>query len=307
MRVAILDLGTNTFNLLIAEPDTNGFKILYNNKIGVKLGHGGIGENTIVPEAMERGYSAISEHIKTIQKHKASKIYAFGTSTLRTAKNAMVFVDHIKTRFNIKVDIISGDREAELICKGVKQTTHFGDKKYLILDIGGGSNEFIITDQNQIYWKESFPLGIARLNEKFHPSDPILTNEIEQAAIYFEKTLTSLFIATDKYQPTILVGASGSFDTFYQMISAMNNETTPQNLSNKIELSDFWDLHNKLIKSKHNERLQMKGLEPLRVEMIVMAIVFVGFVLKKINFQELWQSNYALKEGAMFEQLISEN
>jgi exopolyphosphatase/guanosine-5'-triphosphate,3'-diphosphate pyrophosphatase len=119
MRAAVLDLGTNTFNLLIAESiGAKQFKILVNTKIPVKLGEGGINKGEISDVAYKRGITAIQEHFKTISFFKVNKIKAYGTSALRTAKNGNQFISGIKTLFDIDVEIITGDKEAELIYYG---------------------------------------------------------------------------------------------------------------------------------------------------------------------------------------------
>jgi exopolyphosphatase/guanosine-5'-triphosphate,3'-diphosphate pyrophosphatase len=303
MRAAVLDLGTNTFNLLIAEKDTpNGFKILYNNKIAVKLGEGGINSGEIAPNAYNRGIDAIVEHYKTISKYKIEKIKAYGTSALRTAKNGAIFIDEIKTRTGIEVEIITGDLEAELIYYGVRQTFDMNSGKYLILDIGGGSNELIIADNKEIFWKKSYPLGIARLLEKFKPSDPISISEIEAIDKYLTVELSDLFEQIKNANISALIGASGSFETFVAMINKLDEFVSQSALkpeSATISLIDFDNLYELLMQSSTIQRLKMKGLEPMRVEMIVLACHFVKFVLRSSNIQTIIQSNYSLKEGAI--------
>ena len=155
MCVAVLDLGTNTFNLVIAgETEDKQPQIIYNTKLPVKLGEGGINKGYIAPEAFTRGILAIEKHFSTIQSHRVKKILAFGTSAIRTAQNGDAFLKRIKAITGIDVEIISGEREAELIYYGVRQTYSMNSGKYLILDIGGGSNELIIADQQQIFWKK---------------------------------------------------------------------------------------------------------------------------------------------------------
>ncbi|NJO69648.1 MAG: hypothetical protein HC830_10500 [Bacteroidetes bacterium] len=138
--------------------------------------------------------------------------FAFGTSALRDAANGEAFREDVKRQFDIEIRLITGEKEAEYIYKGVSQTVQHIREKFLILDIGGGSNEFIIADQQQYYWKESFKLGMARLTEKFTPSDPVTPELIDTLEAYFEKELYPLFRALEEYPVKILVGASGSFD-----------------------------------------------------------------------------------------------
>src|ERR1035437_880171 len=172
MKIAIIDLGTNTFNIFIAEilPDKT-FQKLYKSKISVKLGEGGINKNHIEEKPFTRGIRALKKHKRTIERLGAEKILAFATAAIRGATNGKDFILAAKKMTGIDVHIISGEREAELIYYGVRSAVKMNHMPSLIMDIGGGSTEFIIANKNEIFWKQSFLLGVARLIEKFKPSD----------------------------------------------------------------------------------------------------------------------------------------
>jgi exopolyphosphatase/guanosine-5'-triphosphate,3'-diphosphate pyrophosphatase len=308
MRIAVIDLGTNTFNLLIVDMgEDQGYKILYNNKLPVKLGKSGIDKKEIRPDAITRGLNALERHLQTIGEYKVEKTYAFATSAIRSARNGDQFVKLAKQRCGIDVEIINGEREAELIYYGVKQAVRLTEERVLILDIGGGSNEFIIADKDTIFWKKSYPLGVARLLSKFKPSDPISIEEIEFISNYLEERLSDLFEEFKKHKITTLIGASGSFETIASMIRAddpnFESDTSLSPESNVIDLTDFENLYQKLINSTLKERKQMKGLESMRLEMIVVATLVVKFILQKLKLREMIQSNFALKEGVVYELL----
>jgi exopolyphosphatase/guanosine-5'-triphosphate,3'-diphosphate pyrophosphatase len=306
MKIAILDFGTNTFNLLISDTgDPENIKYLHSSKQPVKLGEGGINRGFITDEAMARGMKALAEHYKIIKQHKVEKIYGYATSAVREAKNGKAFLKNVREKYDLYVNIIPGDREAELIYKGVRQSCSLGKDKVLILDIGGGSNEFIICDQKKIYWKESFKLGMARMLEQFHPEDPIEDRTLKEIEKYFNHELSSLFDAVKKYEPKTLVGASGSFETFYALLSHKLPEKYPDinTVDKEIYGEDFRGLHEILLKSTLSERKNMKGMEPVRVEMIVLASIFVNFTIRECNINKILFSDYALKEGIIAELL----
>jgi len=308
MRISVIDLGTNTFNLLIVETgDDQAYRIIYNNKLPVKLGKSGIDKKEIRPDAITRGMNALDRHLQTIREYRSEKTFAFATSAVRSARNGEQFVKMIQQRFNLEVEIINGDREAELIYYGVKQALQLNNEKVLIVDIGGGSIEFVIADSENIYWKKSYPLGVARLLTKFRPSDPITIEEIEFISNYLEERLSDLFEEFRKHKISTLVGASGSFETITAMIREddphfeSETGTTPESVD--IDLTDFENLYQKLINSTLKERKQMKGLESMRLEMIVLATLIVKFILQKLKINRLIQSNFALKEGVVYEVL----
>jgi exopolyphosphatase/guanosine-5'-triphosphate,3'-diphosphate pyrophosphatase len=310
MRIAVLDLGTNTFNLLIAEKSIqNKYTILHSSKKPVKLGEGGINRGEIIQAAFDRGIKAISDHHNTIRQFEVSKVYAFGTSGLRTATNGDLFLSEIEEITGIRVEIISGEYEAELIYFGVRQTIPGHNGKYLILDIGGGSNEFIIADNQKIYWKKSYKLGIARLLDKFKPSDPIKTDEIDLVCKYIRDEVSEIKTLAKEFGIDTLVGASGSFETFAAMIEASDEliETQVALFPQAVTISnaDFYSLYEKLIHSTSNERAKMKGLEPMRIEMIVLACLFTKFIIEMLDIKVIIQSNFALKEGAVYQLLIN--
>jgi exopolyphosphatase/guanosine-5'-triphosphate,3'-diphosphate pyrophosphatase len=305
-RIAVIDLGTNTFNLLVVEvnPDKT-YKQIFQNKISVKLAEGGINKGFIAPVPFERGIAAFKEHKQTIEKYGADKIRAFATSAIRGASNGKEFTDRIKTETGVEVQVISGDREAELIYYGVKLAAELKEENSLIIDIGGGSTEFIIGNKNGIVWKQSFLLGAARLLEIFHPSDPIKEAEITALENYLRKELEPLFHAVGKYPVTELIGSSGSFDSLAEMIAW--KYYTPAILEGKTEytfnLADCEAIYNIVIASGKEERLKMKGLIPMRVDMIVVSSIIVNFVIRAFHIHNMRLSTYSLKEGVLYELL----
>jgi exopolyphosphatase / guanosine-5'-triphosphate,3'-diphosphate pyrophosphatase len=299
MPVAILDFGTNTFNLLIAEKIGNTFKVLYDGKEPVKLGKGGINKGFITPEAMERGFAAIANHMKTIEAFGANDIRAFATSAMRNAVNGKEFAEQVRQRFGFRTRIIDGDEEAALIYGGIRESVDFGNDTAIIMDIGGGSIEFIICNAEGIFWKRSFELGMARIIEKFEVSDPIKGSEVSAIEAYYAAELTALFEQADRYRPTMLVGASGTFDTLAAMGTHRFGLRSHDKSSVEIKVEQYRELHELLLHSTAEERMKMPGMEPVRVEMIVPAVIFINFVFHSCGLCTLRQSRYALKEGAM--------
>jgi exopolyphosphatase / guanosine-5'-triphosphate,3'-diphosphate pyrophosphatase len=304
MRIAIFDFGTNTFNLLIVDfSNEKKLNIINSSRQAVKLGKGGIHKNLITKDAFARGMIAIEKHLETIKEYKVEKVYGFATSAIRDATNGKDFIRIVKERFDIYIQEIPGDREAEFIYKGVRQSMNLGKEPVLILDIGGGSNEFIIANDKKIFWKQSFNLGMARMLEKFKPRDPIRRQEIDNIENYLYKELMPLFDAVQLYEPKFLVGASGSFETFSALLSHLYPEKyiSNGNPSREIYLDDYLQLHQILLDSTIKRRKKMPGMEPVRVEMIVLASIFVNFTLKHCKVTKILQSDYALKEGVIAE------
>ncbi|PKP09193.1 MAG: phosphatase [Bacteroidetes bacterium HGW-Bacteroidetes-4] len=300
MRTAIIDLGTNTFNLLIVNAEAKQpVQVLLNTKAAVMLGQEGINDGYISDKAFARAYAVLRDFSDLVSQFKCKKLMAFGTSAIRSASNSKAFITKIANDLNICIEPISGEQEAEYIYYGVSHAIPFTNENYLILDIGGGSNELIIANKDGISWKESFNLGGARLLEKFKPSDPITPEQITQVNNYLKKELEPLFLAIKTYGVSKMVGSSGAFDTFadilhYELTGLPLDKTR---LNNTISLKQFMRIYQLIIASKRSDRLMIPGMEALRVDTIVMAAIFTRMVLERSGATQIIQSAYSLKEG----------
>jgi exopolyphosphatase / guanosine-5'-triphosphate,3'-diphosphate pyrophosphatase len=304
MRIAIIDLGTNTFNLLVADiTDKDHFKSVFSTKVAVKLGEGGIVKKVISPAAFQRGINALLTHRAIIAKLNVAKTIAFATSAIRSSSNGKQFVEAAKKQAGIDITVISGEKEAELIFKGVNLALDIGTEPSLILDIGGGSNEFIIGVKDNMLWKQSFDIGVARMLGEFMPSDPITPEEITRIQDHLRKVLHPLFEAVKKYPVKELIGSSGSFDTFTEMIAYRFYDINM--LKGKTEfvfdMGQYQQIHEQLIRSDRKEREATKGIIELRLDMIVIAAITVRFILDELNIKAMRMSTYALKQGVLAE------
>lgn len=298
MRMAIIDCGTNTFNLLIK--DTLNGAVVYNDKIPVKLGEGGINANTIVPAAFERGLAALETHLATIRAQQGDCTYVFATSAIRSADNGLAFVKAAAAR-GLKINVIDGQQEAELIYQGVKQVTQIGEDPILIMDIGGGSTEFILLRQRKVVFKASYKIGSARLLERFRPSDPISQEEREAVHQYLEVVLAPLIEVVGETWPRTLIGSSGSFDTLAQMCVQQFGTTHLEEESNyRFSMFEYMQVAEQMFSRNIEERLATPGMIPMRADNIVMACLQINFVMQRLGVKVLEQCSYALKEGVFY-------
>ena len=299
MKVAVLDMGTNVFNLVIAHVSKDECSVIKILKIPSKIGEGGITKGILLPAAFESTRNAFKEIFKAIEEAGGvDLIKAFATSAVRGASNAGEYVSMIKNEFGTDVEVITGDREAELVYKGVRESILLYKEKVLIIDVGGGSNELIIADKERIFWKESFNLGVVRLRELFPPSDPIKPAEVEALTDYLDEKMETLWAACKLYKPTLIIGCSGSFDTLRELIYTEDDGVLP---AHELEMKKIVQLHEKLLKSVGSERAAMKGMSPIRVDYIVTGSVLINFIISRTGINELYQSSYSLKEGSMAE------
>jgi len=304
-RVAVMDLGTNTFHLLIAEGSISGYREIVHRQIPVWLGEGGINNGTIHPAAFERGVKTMQEFHQLILKHKIKQVRAIATSAIRSAANGNDLIDEVEAKTGIKIETIDGDREAEFIYKGVKAAGCLSEKTSLIIDIGGGSVEFILGNSEQLLWKQSFEIGAARLMDKFHKMDPIPSNSIKKLQAYLNQTLAGLFIAAANNKIDTLIGSSGAFETFAEVIELdKGNEFDVDKVKNyAFNYADLISMTDKLIRSSHQERVNTKGIISIRIDMIVVASLITRFVMQKLGLKKVLMSTNSLKEGVLAEML----
>jgi len=311
MNFAVIDLGSNTFNLLIARIDETNKRIefLHKSKAFVKLSKVLVDKKEFKSDSITRCINVLEKFLNIISEYNVEKIYPIATAAIRGAKNNEMLIDQVKKKLGLDIKIIDGHEEAELIFLGVKQTYDI-DKNVLVVDIGGGSSEFIIAHKNNILWKRSYPFGVAYLFEKFTPTDPITIEEIEMINNFLKEQLGSLFNELHKYNVDTIIGASGSFETIYSMINQLQKYETEVSLEpicHPININDFELLYWDLINSTVKERKKMKGLESNRIDYIVIASIIIKFLLENTGVKNLLQSNFSLKEGACIKILENQN
>lgn len=303
-RIAVMDLGTNVFNLLVADFLSDKYSFVKEFKCAARLGAGGgIKTDRILPVAFNNAKEALKQIMQVINETGGvSLIHPYATSAVRDAENSAEFVNAMNVEFGINIDVIPGEREAELIFKGIKASGVFHNLKEgenaLLMDIGGGSNEFIITDGFSVLYKRSFPLGMARMREKFNYPEPIGKEVAEEFAGYCYSQLNELWQMAERYRPAILVGSSGSFDTFKDYIY---NCGLKEKTYVELPLDKLMAMNSVMVKSITAERMKMPGMSPVRVDFIVLSSLFTQLVIKQVNPKAVYQSGYSLKEGAVAE------
>ena len=297
-----MDLGTNTFHLLIADVNHNGMHEITRDYAAVKLGEGGISKGLIQPVPYQRGISTMEKFGLTIKQCGATQVRAIATSMLRNAANGPDFIAEVSTKTGINIELIDGIQEADYIYRGVKASGCLHEQQpSLIMDIGGGSVEFILCTHTSIVWKHSFEIGAVRLMDRFHQTDPIPQQAIDELHFYLNDKLQPLFNAVKNHHAEKLIGSAGAFETFAEVIELAkgNHFDVVNTKSYDFELRDFIDTTNTIIGSSHQQRMAMQGIIPLRVDMIVVASILTRYVMQQLGISKVGMTTYSLKEGVM--------
>lgn len=290
---AVIDLGTNTFNLLIAEVTENTFKIVETQREAVLLGMGGINHGFITDEAIQRALAAIGHFKQRCEEYGVSDVRCIGTSALREARNTNDLIQMVQSSFGYTIEVISGQREAELIYNGTK-IVHSFDQTAVIMDIGGGSTEFIKADSEGAQEIISLDIGVSRIYQSLNePKD--FNHELERKIYSFLDDQEA-----GKLQPfhcPVLIGSSGSFETFYEMLLEQEFDHCGEVFEmTKAELLPIleWTIH-----STYQNRLSNKWITAMRKEMLPIAAIKVKWTIEKIGAEKILISPYSLKEGAL--------
>lgn len=300
-RLAVIDLGTNTFHLLIAEVTPhNSYKISFKEKVPVMIGKHGINHGIITEDAQQRAINTLKGFKSIIDKRQIDQVYATATSAFRNAKNGVQLVEKIKEETGIEVQIITGEQEADYIFFGVNEALHLTEKNALIIDIGGGSVEFIICNNKAVLWKQSFEIGAQRLLDQFHITDPISQEDVQALLQFFDRRLKELDAACQQYQPQTLIGASGAFDTLSDIYAHKEGITLPEDATElPLTYTRFLEIHEEIVHKNREERLKIPGMIEMRVDMIVVASWLIHYVLHRYQITHIRISAYALKEGLL--------
>ncbi len=298
-NVAIVDMGTNTFHLLIAEIKSKP-KILQRAREAVKIGKGGINKNVITEEGFARAMDALKKFKDIIDQHGVRKTLAFGTSAVRNASNGNQFIEEIREKIGFDARIIDGNEEADLIYRGVRAALELGKENSLIVDIGGGSCEFIIGNQDGVQWKRSFEIGGQRLLEEFQKTDPIDPKDVVRLEGFLKEQLEPLKEQLHHFKPSTLVGVSGTFDTLSEMFCHRNDlPYYADDSETPFDIESFPAIFADLLKNDRAGRLALPGMIEMRVDMIVVACVLVDVILHLNHFKNVRVSTYSLKEGVL--------
>ena len=290
---AVIDIGTNTFNLLIANRSKSGLTIIESHKVAVSLGMGGINEGVLADDAIQRALDAFEKFRGILLNYPVVQPILIATSAVRDAKNATEFTSAIFDRFDWSVTVVSGMKEAELIYKGVGLCYDFKEHT-LIMDIGGGSTEFIEANNEGICSEVSLNIGVSRLYQGFSVNDPFTAKDVLQIESFLDERSMGFF--SDKSIPALL-GSSGTFETFYEL---MYKKPFPK--SNKIVelgLESFTKMLDELIYSSLEERNKNEFIIPIRKKMAPFAAVKTRWVLRKIKPKRILISPFSLKEGVL--------
>ena len=303
MRIAALDLGTNSFHLLIADVHSDGtFTPLAREKEMLRLGDHVSQEGVIPPPAADQAVATVRRMKMLADAADAPEVVACATSAIRCAANGDELVDRIERETGVEVEVISGLTEARLIFGAVRASVVLEPAPALCFDLGGGSLEVMVGSAAGLQWATSENLGVARLATAFVHSDPISKSDRRELRDHLRRALSPTAEHAGRFGPKLVVGSSGTLEDLARMVAARRDAHVPVSLNQLAFARDeFLDLHDDILKSKASERRKMDGLEPRRVDLIVAGSMFLASAMEVFDFEEMTVSEWSLREGILLD------
>jgi exopolyphosphatase/guanosine-5'-triphosphate,3'-diphosphate pyrophosphatase len=297
MRYAAIDLGTNTFDLLIVDYTNDAWELCFQDKQWVRLGLDFYPDKVLTERAMQDAIDCLQRFKTVCLNYGVTQPKLIGTSALRDASNNAEFIARVRHVLEWEVEVISGAEEATIVFKGTTSLSTCPNQG-LIMDIGGGSTELIHFTAQHITQALSLDIGVSRLLAQTDSNHALNANEIERIFAQFDQTLSVEF---DK--SVHLIGSSGPFETFYQL---MCNRRLPKWSCLPLPMESFQALLDALITSSLDDRMILEHVPPFRKKYLHLAALQVKWVINTFNIKQVYASSVGLNEGIIELQKQSE-
>ena len=298
-----MDLGTNSFHLLIADAQPDGhIDPIVQEKEMLRLGDVVNAYGSIPPTAADQAVATVRRFRLLADAAGADEIHARATSAIRRAENGGELVDRIEEETGVVVDVISGLEEARLIFGAVRAAVVLDPAPAVCFDLGGGSLEVMVGDSSGLMWATSVPLGVARLSTELVHSDPISKADRRALRARITDVLSPVAQHAEQFEPKLAVGSSGTLENLAAMVAARRDEDSPPSLNQlTIGREEFLALHKILLDTKAAERLRFDGLDTRRVDLIIAGSMLLATAMELFNFDSLTISEWALREGIVLD------
>jgi exopolyphosphatase/guanosine-5'-triphosphate,3'-diphosphate pyrophosphatase len=310
MKLAAIDIGSNSIHLVIVRAvEGQRLEIIDREKEMVRLGSGTLREHHLSKETIERAVHTLARLKKIAEANRVDLIIATATSAVRESHNADEFISRVRKEVGLDVELLPGVEEARLIAMAVSEVTEFNNRRALIVDIGGGSTEFIITSGGEAELLLSLRVGAVRLTEKFITTDPISDEERERLVANIRADLTRAAWEIKNVGFDFVIGTSG---TVLNMVDAVSQSERGAGLtqaaafepfSQTITLGQLKRLNRRLSRMTASERGRVAGIEQARADIIIAGGLLLETILSEIGASEITSCDWSLREGVILDYL----
>ncbi|PKV86145.1 Ppx/GppA phosphatase family protein [Streptomyces sp. TLI_146] len=296
-RVAAIDCGTNSIRLLVADcdPATGELVDLDRRMTIVRLGQGVDRTGRLAPEALERTFAACREYAAVIKEFGAERLRFVATSASRDAENRDEFVRGVLDILGVEPEVITGDQEAEFSFTGATKELH-ADGDYLVVDIGGGSTEFVVGSRH-VRAARSVDVGCVRMTERHHPGDPATPEQIAAIRADVESALDLAERTVPLREPRTLVGLAGSVTTVAAIALDLKAYDSAAIHHSRISYEQVRAVTERLLASTHEERTAIPVLHPGRIDVIAAGALVLLAVMERTGADEVVVSEHDILDG----------
>lgn len=301
--LAAIDLGTNSFHLVVARMLPNGrFETMASEKEMVRLGSGSGDMKHLSEAAIDRGVAAL-RRFRQVADINGARLRAVATSAVREALNQQVFIQRAWREAGIDVEVISGPEEARLIHLGVLQALPVFNRRLLLIDIGGGSTEVLVGLGADIEWSRSHKLGAIRLTDRFFPEGRTSVRRADRCRRYLHSFLVNTALELRDHPFDVAVGSSGTIQNLAVMAAALRGDSAPKSINSatftRAELSKL--TQQLLDATTTEERLRLPGIEARRADILPAGAVLLDTLAELLGIEQFTVSAYALREGVLLD------
>ncbi len=302
MRLAAIDIGSNSIHMVIADVGADGsITVVERTKEMVRLGRGVFVTGRIAREAMDLGIRTLRAFTRLARVRRAQRIRAVATSAVREAQNGSLFVDRARREAGLKVKVISGREEARLIYRAAAHSVGLGGSPYLLVDVGGGSVELVLVEQGRPRWLESTPLGVSRLAEEYLPNDPPTARQRKQLVTHIEDELDGILRDVRRTGTTRAVGTSGTIHALVAMVHAARGDDPRRLHGVSVTRAEISHLRRTVLGCDATQRSALPGADPKRVDLLPAAAILMETILRRGRIDDLTGCTWALREGILLE------
>ena len=307
LRLGVVDCGTNTFTLHIADVADSQWKTVFRQRRFVRLGLDSFRSGRLSPQRMRRGLDVLDAFTDTVRNFNVDQVRAFGCSALRDASNGSQFVSDAAEK-GWHIEVVDGGTEAEWIHLGVKDTmrhTEPGSAPMLTVDIGGGSVELIHWTEDRILGRWSLDLGVARLTDWIKPKDPLSQQDMSSIRSIIDGAIAPALQSVSAMPPQCMVGTSGAFNTLMALQDRSAQWKDPR-MADPFKMQVLRARCQALAGVSKAELQEIEGMHPDRVPYMGVACVLIDHLLERFNsITEVYRSRHTLAEGALVDATAS--
>ncbi|HVY24909.1 MAG TPA: Ppx/GppA phosphatase family protein [Polyangiaceae bacterium] len=302
MKLAAIDIGTNSIHLVVVEFDGRTFQVIDREKSMVRLGLGMFGEMRLTERAFNDGLEVLARYCKLAESRGVEEILAVATSATREAENGTEFLNAIFQRTGVMPRVISGSEEARLIFLAVRHSIDFAGERGLVIDIGGGSVEVAVGNSTDVMLAQSMRLGVQRLLHRQGGAQPLSSRELYELSGYVQGAAAEVMSEAKRLGATRFVGTSGTIRTLGEAAHLLSGGAAFRSLNAQtVKRKDLRELVKRLCEADAAKRAKMPGIGDARADTIHLGGVLLCELLEMARAEELTLCDTSLREGVIWD------